>query len=167
MNETKFIAVWIAGLFIYLLVIARLTLYDLMAACISSFIATVLIGKVVIEKPMKIFSVKRWVNAIVYALYYLFIIEPKCHFNVLLMIIGLKKFRPGIVTIKYNYKTGYAIAAAADSITNTPGTVVIDIDPSRSMYFVHWLEAYTYDPEKAWRMILMRFDKWIKKIFEG
>jgi len=163
----KLIAIWIAGLVIYLVMVGRFTLYDLAIGSLVSLIAGLLIGVEIIEKPGKIFSLKRIFYGIAYILYYLFIIEPICHFKVTAMILGLRKYKPGIVVIDYDYKSDYAITAIANSITNTPGTVVVDIDPSEKKYYVHWLEAYSLDPMKAWREIVSKFDKWIREIFEG
>ncbi len=161
------IPVVLAGIAVYFIMVARFTIYDLIASIIISLIASVIVGDLVAEKPWKIVSPKRICSAIAYILYYLFVIEPRCHLNVAAMILGLKPYKPDIVPVPYSYGTDYAVAAAANSITNTPGTLVVDIDPDERIMHVHWMEAVTKDPVETHRRILRVFDKWIKRIFEG
>jgi len=163
----KLIAIWIAGLAVYLAIVGRITLYDFVVGSLISLIAGLIFGTKIIENPGKIFSPRRIFYAIAYMVYYLFVVEPICHFKVATMILGIRKYKPGIVVIDYDYKSEYAVAAIANSITNTPGTVVVDIDPAKKKYYVHWLEAYSLDPMKAWHEIVSQFDKWIKQVFEG
>ncbi len=161
------VSLWVLGVLVYFVMVARFTLYDLMVACTVSLIAAVVAGKGVVEKPSKLFSIKRWFYAIAYMVYYLFIVEPRCHLRVASMILGLRDYYPGIVEVSYDYETDYAVTAVANSITNTPGTVVVDLDTSRKTYLVHWLEAYRREPRVVWEEIVYPFDKWIKRIFEG
>ncbi len=164
--KAKYIGIWLAGIIIYFIIVARITLFDIIVAALVSLIATIIVKSEVVEKPSKLFSPKRWLYAIGYIIYYLFIVEPSCHLRVTSMILGLRKIKPDIVEVRYNYKTEYAVAATANSITNTPGTIVVDVDPVNKKYLVHWLEAYTHEPSLIWNTIVSKFDKWIKKIFE-
>ncbi len=164
--RARYIAVWLAGIFIYFLIVARITLFDLVVAPIISMVAALIMGGEVVKKPYKAFSPKRWLYGLAYMLYYLLIVEPTCHLRVASMVLGLRDYRPDIVEVSFDYRTDYAIAATANSITNTPGTIVVDIDPRNKKYYVHWLEAYTRDPRVAREKIISVFDKWIKRIFE-
>ncbi len=161
-----YIAVWLAGILIYFLIVARITLFDLVVAPIISMVAALIVGGEVVRKPGKALSPKRWLYGLAYTVYYLLVVEPACHLRVASMVLGLRDYMPDIVEVPFDYRTDYAVAATANSITNTPGTIVVDIDPEAKKYLVHWLEAYTRDPRIVREKIIMVFDKWIKKIFE-
>jgi len=166
MNWKVFIPVWIAGLIIYLVIVARITLYDILVGLAASLVAALIVGGETVSKPSKIFSPKRILYGLAYILYYLFVIEPKCHIRVAKMILGLEKPRPGLVWIPYKYSSDYSVAGLADSITNTPGTLVVDIDEEKNRMLVHWLDHKCVSTDKAWREIASGFDKWIRKVFE-
>ncbi len=166
-DKGSFPALWFIGFIMYLVIVGRITLYDVVIGAVTGLIASMVFATITIKNPYKPLSFKRIFIGLAYIIYYLFVIEPKQHINVAKMIIGVKKIYPGIVAIHYDYKSDYATVAAANSITNTPGTVVVDIDPEKKTYYVHWLEAYTRIEEEAWRRILGSYDEWIKRIFEG
>jgi multicomponent Na+:H+ antiporter subunit E len=73
--------------------------------------------------------------------------------------------KPGIVKIKTNLKTDSAITALANSITLTPGTMVVDLSSDGFLY-VHWIYVKSDDVEKATKHISETFEWFIKRIFE-
>ncbi|HHN47179.1 MAG TPA: Na+/H+ antiporter subunit E [Planctomycetes bacterium] len=73
--------------------------------------------------------------------------------------------RPGIVCIKSSLRSTSALAALANSITLTPGTLSIDAREDGTIY-VHWLVVTEEDDEKAAREIAGRFEWFIKRIFD-
>ena len=166
MKKQVFVAVWLAGLIIYLVIVSRITLYDLLVGSAVSLVAALVVGGELASKASKIFSLKRIGYGLAYILYYLFVIEPKCHIRVAKMILGLEKPRPGLIKIPYSYSSDYSVASLADSITNTPGTLVIDIDETSKTMLIHWLDYKCLSPDQSWKEIASVFDKWIKKIFE-
>lgn len=161
------LAVWLAGFILYFVIVPRATYFDFLVASVSSFVAAAIFAKVCVSKPSKLFNPKRLFIGLAFMLYYLFYIEVKAHLSVISMVFNLKKIKPAVVRIPYDYLSEYSIAAAADFITNTPGTLVIDVDEDNKMYFVHWLRAEVTEPRKAWERILDPFDRWVKSIFEG
>ena len=58
---------------------------------------------------------------------------------------------------------GYS-ECCANSITLTPGTLTVDIIGS-DMY-IHWINVTTDDPEKQTAIIVNRFEKILKRVFE-
>ncbi len=157
---------WISSIFLYSIIVGRFTLYDLMVSIIVASIVTLLLGSETLSSTLKPLSPARWFYALAYIIYYLFYIELKNHLNLALMIIGAKKYVPAIVELDYDYSSEYAVVAAANSITNTPGTIVVDLDQENKKYYIHYMEATTRDKEILFRRILSPFDKWIKRIFE-
>lgn len=73
--------------------------------------------------------------------------------------------RPGIVRIKTRLRSQSGIAALADSITLTPGTLSINAEEDGTLY-VHWLVVASEDEEVAKQKIIGRFEWLLEKIFE-
>lgn len=73
---------------------------------------------------------------------------------------------PGIVKVKTSLKTDTALTFLANSITLTPGTMSIDVDKDNGILYVHWIDVKAKDVESATRIVVERFEKILKKIFE-
>ena len=73
---------------------------------------------------------------------------------------------PGIVKVKVELKTDTALTFLANSITLTPGTMSVDIDKDNGILYIHWIDVKTKDIESATRIIVERFEKILKKIFD-
>ena len=73
---------------------------------------------------------------------------------------------PGIVKVKTNLKSDTALTFLANSITLTPGTLSVDIDQSQGVLYVHWINVRSQDTGKATRMVVERFERILKRIFE-
>jgi multicomponent Na+:H+ antiporter subunit E len=98
-----------------------------------------------------------------YFLKYITVIEFKAHMDVVKRIFTMN-IKPGIVKIPVEAKYTYGKLLVASSITNTPGTVVLD---ERDGYFyVNWIYVSTVDPLLAKREISEEFEKYAVKIFD-
>ena len=73
---------------------------------------------------------------------------------------------PGIVKVKTTLKTDTALTVLANSITLTPGTLTVDIDKDKGILYVHWIDVKAKDTETATKIIVERFEKILRKIFE-
>lgn len=72
--------------------------------------------------------------------------------------------RPGIVKVRTTLKSEVAKTFLANSITLTPGTLTVDcID---QYLYVHWINIISEEPEEETRIIVEKFEKYLKKIFE-
>ncbi len=143
---------------------------EIILGVISSLIVATLLSHLILEKPSKALNIVRWFWAIVYLIYFFFISEVRAHVDVAKRILHPRMpINPGIVAVPYYLKTDYGITAVANSITNTPGTVVIDLERSENggTYFVHWIYVRTIDREMCRKYISERFEYYIKKVFEG
>ncbi len=100
-----------------------------------------------------------------YCIYYMTYCEYSAHKPVIEMILGLRSIRPGIVRVPYKCRSDWGITIGANSITNTPGTVTVDIDEERKVMYVHWIEVAGEDPETCYSNILEPFEKYLIKIF--
>ena len=52
----------------------------------------------------------------------------------------------------------------ANSITLTPGTLTVDC--IEGDLYVHWINIVSEDPEEETNLIVSKFEKYLKKIFE-
>ena len=73
---------------------------------------------------------------------------------------------PGIVKVKTSLKSDTALTFLANSITLTPGTLTVDIDRENSVLYIHWIDVKAKDTESATKIIVERFEKILKKIFD-
>ena len=73
---------------------------------------------------------------------------------------------PGIVKVKTSLKSETGITFLANSITLTPGTLTVDVDGEGGYLYVHWIDVKTKDIEEATKIIVNKFERILKKIFE-
>ncbi|MBU1133846.1 MAG: Na+/H+ antiporter subunit E [Candidatus Omnitrophica bacterium] len=73
---------------------------------------------------------------------------------------------PGIVRVKTSLKSDTALTFLANSITLTPGTMSVDIDKDNGVLYIHWINVRTKDTQGATKIIVQRFEKILKKIFD-
>jgi multicomponent Na+:H+ antiporter subunit E len=141
--------------------------YDLVTGAIVAIITGAIFSTFVVKNPSKVLDVKRWLYLIVYAIIYFTYYETKAHVDVIKRILHPKKpVNPAIVEAFYDVNTDYALTTISISITNTPGTVVVDVDEKKRALYIHWIYATTLDPAEAKKQIFEAFEKFAKKIFD-
>lgn len=116
----------------------------------------------------RVYSVIRWSpKVILYYLMYLavFLIElTKANLNVMRLVFSPRiDIEPGIVEIKTSLKSPIGRLALANSITLTPGTLVVDIKDDS--LFIHWINVSATDPVAATEEISARFEKYLKVVY--
>ena len=148
---------------IYVIFTGTATLYDIVTGLVIAVFLGFIAGKYVVVNELKAFNPIRWVWAIFYFIKYMTVIEIKAHLEVVKALVT-GKYNPGIVRVPVDVKTGYAKLLVANSITNTPGTVVVDLN-DKYMY-VNWINVVTTKPEEARKHISLEFEKFAKKIFD-
>ena len=116
----------------------------------------------------RVYSVIRWSPVVLY--YYLkylvvfFIEMVKANINVMRLVFSPRiNIRPGIVEIKTELKSPLGRLALANTITLTPGTLVVDIKDDS--LFVHCINIGSTDQAKATEEISGRFEKLLKIIY--
>ncbi len=157
------ISVMILVFITYIVFTGSATLYDLLTGALVAVVIGFVVGGYVVEKDSKALNPIRWFWMIIYFLKYITVIEIKAHLQVIkLLFTG--KYRAGIVRIPLDVKTGYGKLLVANSITNTPGTVVVDLDDK--YLYVNWIDVVSEEPGEAKKHISLEFEKHAKKIFE-
>ncbi len=167
MKLGSMVAVGILVFITYIVFSGSISPYDIVAGIVTAIVVGAIFSGFTVKNPGKVFNPVRWVWTIVYALYYFFVAEVKAHLDVMYRILHPKTpVKPAIVKVPYSVETDYAITSIANSITNTPGTVVVDIDPEEKVYYVHWIYARALKPEETRKAISMTFEKFSRKIFD-
>ncbi len=135
------------------------------AGLVAAFIVAVLFHEIlpqeyhVFVSPIRIF----WFLAYIPVFFYAMIVA---NLDVMYRALHPKMpIRPGIVKIKTNLKTDSGITALANSITLTPGTLVVDVTDDGYLY-IHWINVTAEDVEQATAQIAERFEWFIQRIFE-
>lgn len=136
----------------------------LLVGGIASFLISILTHNLAIKGNVKdVVNPIKWLNLIKYLLYYLFNAEIKAHLIVIKLILkGKKALKSGIVEVPYYLKSDLGITLLANFVTNTPGTVTIEVDKSKNRYFIHWICVESFKPEDCYKMITYDFEKGIR-----
>ena len=99
-------------------------------------------------------------------LYFAVFIEElvRANLSVLRLVLSPRiHIEPGIVEIQTNLKSPIGRLVLANSITLTPGTLVVDI--KGDTLFIHWINVSAQDPVSATRKIAGRFEKYLEVIY--
>uniref|UniRef100_A0A7C2ZLZ0 Cation:proton antiporter n=1 Tax=Ignisphaera aggregans TaxID=334771 RepID=A0A7C2ZLZ0_9CREN len=155
---------------VYIVYTGSATLYDLITGAVVAIVVGILFSSITITNALKALNPRRWFYLVAYALRYFIVDETRAHVDVIRRILDPKlPVSPAIVKVPYDVETDYAKTAIACSITNTPGTVVVDIDEDQKVFYVHWIGAVDEaikDPQAARRHISEVFEIYSKKIFD-
>lgn len=73
---------------------------------------------------------------------------------------------PGIVKVKTTLRSDTGLTFLANSITLTPGTLSVDVDQENGFLYVHWINVKDKDIDRATSLIVHRFERILKRIFE-
>lgn len=116
----------------------------------------------------RVYSVIRWSPKVIfyYLMYFgVFMLElTKANLNVMRLVFSPRiDIEPGIVEIKTSLQSPLGRLALANSITLTPGTLVVDI--KEDSLFIHWINVSATDPVAAAEEISARFEHYLKVIY--
>lgn len=106
-------------------------------------------------------SLKRWGTFVAYFFGPFLWALVKANVDVALRIIT-GRVKPGIVKVSSGLESGLAQTLLADSITLTPGTMTVDVDPENGDLFVHWINVTDKKPTEE--MVYGNFGNWVRRI---
>jgi len=137
----------------------------LVGIVIASFVAF-MTGDMFVQRPHLFTQIKRYL----WFLYYLPIFIWECikaNIDVAYRVSHPDvPIHPGIVKVKTTLKSETGLTFLANSITLTPGTLSVDVDQERGFLYVHWIDVKDKDVEKATEIVVERFEKILRRIFE-
>jgi multicomponent Na+:H+ antiporter subunit E len=159
----QFLNLWLTLMLIWVIANGTLALDTLIAGVVITAAIALAFASFA-----RVYSVIRWSPKVIfYYLMYLgvFLIElTKANLNVMRLVFSPRiDIAPGIVEIKTSLKSPIGRLALANSITLTPGTLVVDI--KGDSLFIHWINVSATDPVAATEEISARFEKYLKVIY--
>jgi len=149
----------------WMVLTSTLYLPSLLVGLVVSMFIALWFGDVFVERARNFFQIKR----LAYLLYYIPLFTYYCllaNFDVAYRVLHpALPIEPGIVKVKTTLTNSTAKVALANSITLTPGTLSVEMTDDGYLY-VHWIKVRTRDVEEATEMIIRKFEKVLKEIFE-
>ncbi|MDT8281267.1 MAG: Na+/H+ antiporter subunit E [Gammaproteobacteria bacterium] len=159
----QFLNLWLTLLLIWLIANASLAYHTVISGVVISAVIALAFATFA-----RVYSVVRWSPTVIY--YYLkylavFLKElVKANLQVMRLVFAPHiNIHPGIVEIRTELKSPLGRLALANSITLTPGTLVVDI--KGDSLFVHCINVSSTDRVKATEEISGRFEKLLKVIY--
>jgi len=137
---------------------------DLFAGLFISAAITLFLSEISPVGTARFLNPYRWLWLILYLLRF-FVACVHANLDVAYRVLHPEMpIKPGIVKIKTSLQSDLAKTILANSITLTPGTLSVDID-GQDLY-IHWINVRSFDPEQQTKIIVGRFEKMLKEIFE-
>ncbi len=166
MRALSCVCVFIFFLIFYLLISGSVSPYDLLVGSVASALLTALYGKILLGRELRASDFRRLGNLIKYFFWYMFVAETKAHADVIRRALSPSMpINPGIVEVPYDVRSDYSVTLIAGSITNTPGTVTVDMDRKGRRLYVHWIDVKAVEPELVRRYISREFEDGAKRIW--
>ncbi|MEO0294218.1 MAG: Na+/H+ antiporter subunit E [candidate division WOR-3 bacterium] len=160
----KKFAQFIIYFIMWVLLTWSLKLQDIMAGVLVALFITILTRKLFPEDIIKLLQPKRFFFALLYIPYLVYYIIL-ANFDVAYRVLNPSlPINPGIVKVKTKLKNEFAKVILANSITLTPGTLTVEVDGEN--FYVHWINIISDDPEVQREIILGRFERMLRRIFE-
>ncbi|MEM4481963.1 MAG: Na+/H+ antiporter subunit E [Desulfurococcaceae archaeon] len=148
---------------VYVVFVGSISTYTLLTGLAVSIILSAISSKYLITNERKLREPMRLIYLIYYFIKYISIIELRAHADVIKRIFTMD-LRPGLVKVPVNVKSRYSRLLVMGSITNTPGTIVVD--EKDDYFYVNWIDVKTVDPLEAKQIISDEFEKFALKILE-
>lgn len=137
---------------------------DLIAGVLVSIVAVLMFSNLFPKEISRILNPARFWWILVYLPVFFWQVI-KSNFDVAYRVFHPEMpIRPGIVKVKTSLKSEIAKTFLANSITLTPGTLTVDCIDNH--LYVHWINIISEDPETETRIIVAKFERYLKKIFE-
>jgi multicomponent Na+:H+ antiporter subunit E len=159
------IVYFIIGYAFWLLLTFSLDWQHLVAGVVVSGLTAMVFGKISIVRGSKFLQPQRYFWMLIYVLVLLWECL-KANVDVAYRVLHpAMPIRPGIVRVQTSLKTDVARTCLANSITMTPGTLTVDIDGTGHL-FIHWIHIKQNSTGRAKEMIVNRFERILKRVFE-
>ena len=160
------IIVFILSFLIWVAMTSILDLQEVIAGVILAFIVALIAGEFLITSEKKKHIFHRYFSAMLYLFRFMWEMI-KANFHVAYIVINpMLPIKPGIVKIRTKLTKDSALTVLANSITLTPGTLTVDIDPEDKALYIHWIDVASKDIETNTKLIGGRFEKLLTEVFE-
>lgn len=160
----KRIAQFIVSFLMWVLLTWSIKIEDILAGLVVALFVTILTRKLFPEDFLKLLNPGRFLLGLFY-LPYLFFYIILANLDVAYRVLNpYLPIKPGIVKVKTSLTNDFAKTILANSITLTPGTLTVEVDGDD--FYVHWINISSDNPEIQKEIILGRFERMLRRIFE-
>lgn len=147
---------------LYLMVSGTLSSLTLITGILTSLVTTLTIAGLADLGTLKLGAVS---HLIAFTTHFLGT-ELKEHIEMTKFVLtGKTDFEPRVVEVPYSLESETAAVILALAITNTPGTIALDINHEERVMLVHWLTPVTEDPQLMRKIIFGSLEEDLKKVF--
>ncbi len=160
----KRLAEFIITFSMWILLTWSLKLQDIMVGAVVALIVTIITRKLFPRDVVRLLHPRRFFFAILYMpylVYYILLANLDVAYRVLNPYLPIN---PGIVRVRTSLTSDFAKTILANSITLTPGTLTVEVDGDD--FYVHWINVSSDNPEVQREIILGRFERMLRRIFE-
>lgn len=141
-------------------------LQEVIAGAILAFLVSLFAGHFLVTTEKHQHLTRRIFTGIRYFLKFLWEMV-KANIHVAYIVLHPRvPIKPGIVKVKTNLTKDSAITVLANSITLTPGTLTVDINPDTRELYVHWITVDSTDLGTTSESIGGRFEHLLTEVFE-
>jgi multicomponent Na+:H+ antiporter subunit E len=139
---------------------------EVLAGLAVSVLVTLIAGHFLVTTEKQKHFLRRYASAALYFFTFLWeMVKANLHVAYLVLHPNLP-IRPGIVKIKTRLTKDAALTVLTNSITLTPGTLTVDINPDRREIYVHWIDVRATDVKQATELISGKFEERLMEVFE-
>jgi multicomponent Na+:H+ antiporter subunit E len=167
MKFTKALIIFISVFIFYIIFTGLLNTLTIFTGFVTALIMTIIVEYLdVFDISLSLGDLKRTIHIVKFIVFFIKteIVE---HLKVAKIILSRKiSINPAIVEIPTILRSDIALTIAALTITDTPGTVAIDIDKEKGLFYIHWLNQEVFEPKEIKRRILGDLEILVKNIVE-
>lgn len=142
---------------------------DIQKVVVGFFVAAVVAlaaGHLLITTRKKNPLIKRIIYGLGYLLIFIWeMVKANVHVAYIVLHPSLP-INPGIVKIRTSLKKATSLTVLSNSITLTPGTLTVDIDPSGDCLYIHHIDVKSKDVGENTKRIGARFESILTEVFE-
>ncbi|HDP68259.1 MAG TPA: cation:proton antiporter [Candidatus Marinimicrobia bacterium] len=141
-------------------------LQEVITGVVVAALVSLVAGKFLITSEKSEHIIRRLISAIKYLFKFLWeMAKANLHVAYIVIHPGLP-IKPGIVKIKTKLTKDSAITVLTNSITLTPGTLTVDLNPETQELYIHWIEVLSTNVEKNTKTIGGKFEPLLTEVFE-
>ncbi len=162
------ITVFVLAFLVWLALTAKGGVQELVSGFVVALLVTLIAGRFAFAEgpPAARGLVRRLAVAFLYFWKFLWeMIKANVHVASIVLRPGCP-IKPGIVKIKTGLRRDVALTILGNSITLTPGTFTVDIDPENRVLYIHCIEVSSTDLEENTKIIGQRFEALLTEVFE-
>ena len=160
------IIVFIISFLVWVAITSITDLQEVIAGLIVAFLVTMISGKFFITSKSGGQFLRRFLYGLLYMVKF-FWEMTKANVHVAYIVISpMLPIKPGIVKIRTDLTKDSAITVLTNSITLTPGTLTVDVNPDKRELYIHWIDVESKDVDQNTQLIGSRFEKLLKEVFE-